>query len=77
VPGGFVRLLHQAAALVGLMTGKPAPIEPKRAAARLSWPAASRAREQRRQPRAKRDNRASSGARLAPDFERGTVALAA
>jgi hypothetical protein len=30
VPGGFVRLLHQAAALVGLMTGKP----PDRAEAR-------------------------------------------
>jgi shikimate 5-dehydrogenase len=32
VVGGFAMLLHQAAAQVTLMTGKPAPVEAMRAA---------------------------------------------
>ena len=40
VASGYAMLLHQAAAQVELMTGKPAPLEAMRAASERSWPAA-------------------------------------
>ena len=72
VASGFAMLLHQAAAQVELMTGKPPRLSRSAPPARPSWPAASpRAAGATEAARAKRSNRASSGARLAPIWSAG------